>query len=179
MADQARWFKLWCSAPSDDHLQRLPPALRWAWVAFGAYTKLHGTRGQVEVSASNGALAAQLGVAVEALIATLQRLPHLRVEPPFSDNGSYTVTWQNWSKYQEDHTVGERVKRLRSKKRREEIRRDSPLNPPAKPDPIVLDSESRNGHQPRTVVEVIQAVQRGELTRAAGQDRLRELGARR
>jgi hypothetical protein len=75
VADQQRWFKLWCSAPADDALQSRPPALRWAWVAFGAYTKLHGTSGVVSVSPSNGSLAAAMGVAPDALIETIAQLP--------------------------------------------------------------------------------------------------------
>jgi len=56
MADQKRWFKLWCSAPSDDDLLALSPDLRWAWAVLGCYTKEHGTRGRVKVSASAAAM---------------------------------------------------------------------------------------------------------------------------
>lgn len=146
MADQARWFKLWCSAPSDDHLQALCPADRWAWAAFGAYTKLHGTAGEVIVSSTNQALAAQLGVPTEELIRCLERLPHMTVtaRDNVRDNGrqnrngefavTVLVSWHNWSKYQEDSTGAERLKRFRmkrSKKRREEKRREVPPKPPA------------------------------------------------
>ena len=124
MADQRRWFKFWCSAPSDDDIQALPVVDRWAWAVFGAYTKLHGTRGRVTVRASNVALAAEMGVPIEAMIAVIKRLPHMSVEEGISANGSVAVTWKNWQKYQEDHTVAERVARLRSKKRGEERRRE-------------------------------------------------------
>ena len=77
MADQARWFKLWCSAPADDSIQNLPPALRWAWVAFGAYTKQHGTGGIITVSPTNASLAAQLGVPPSALLEVLSSLPSI------------------------------------------------------------------------------------------------------
>lgn len=148
MADQARWFKLWCSAPADDDIQALSPGDRWAWAAFGAYTKLHGTAGKVKVSASNAALAAELGVPPgEPLIACLHRLPHLAVivtEPVTDDvhttckseSRSDTVTvlavWRNWHKYQVDDS-SQRVAKYRSnvtpKKRREEKLSTTPLPP--------------------------------------------------
>ena len=125
MADQKRWFKLWCSAPSDDDLQYLPPTLRWAWAAFGCYTKVHGTRGRVTLNPTNTVLAAEMGVLPETLLATLKRLPHMRVEEGISDNGTIAVTWQNWPKYQEDSTVAERVSRLRSKRRGEKEKEEN------------------------------------------------------
>jgi len=124
MADQQRWFKLWASAPADEHLQRHPPAIRWAWAVFGVYTKLHGQRGRVIVSPTNSVLAAEMGLPTESLISTIVQLPHMSVEGPHPANGEVTVTWKNWIKYQEDSTVAERVARLRSKRRGEEKRRD-------------------------------------------------------
>jgi uncharacterized phage protein (TIGR02220 family) len=120
MADQARWFKLWCSAPGDDTLQNLAPALRWAWVAFGAHTKLHGTRGHILVSPSNAVLAAEMGVPVDALKPTIAVLPHVQIEEGTNRHGSFTVTWNNWTKYQEDSTQAERQRASRAKRRREE-----------------------------------------------------------
>lgn len=77
MADQKRWFKLWCSAPSDDDILALAPADRWAWAALGCYTKEHGTNGAVHVSPSNQVLAAQMGVPPDLLFLTIAGLPHL------------------------------------------------------------------------------------------------------
>ncbi len=79
MADQKRWFKLWYSALSDEHLQRLPISLRWAWVALGVYTKVHGTGGVVEISPANGVLCACMGVEPKTLIATLGMLPNIYI----------------------------------------------------------------------------------------------------
>jgi len=129
MADQQRWFKLWASAPADEHLQRHPPAIRWAWAVFGVYTKLHGQRGRVIVSPTNSVLAAEMGLPTESLISTIVQLPHMSVEGPHPANGEVTVTWKNWIKYQEDSTVAERVARLRSKRRGEEKRSRTPLSP--------------------------------------------------
>ena len=147
VADQKRWFKLWCTAPGDDHLQRLSVADRWAWAVLGTYTKAHGTRGSVVVSDSNAALAAEMGVPVAELVATVRRLPHVQVSANGhkTANGEITVTWENWQKYQEDSTVAERVTRLRSKRRGEERRREEkrttpPEVPPAKVD--VFGSEA-------------------------------------
>jgi hypothetical protein len=144
MADQQRWFKLWTTAPGDDAIQALPPAVRWAWAALGCYVKAHGTRGRVVIRASNTVLAAEMGVPPEALIEVIKTLPHVTTERAFSDaksdNGEFTVTWQNWSQYQEDTTVYERVRRLRSKKRGEEKRITSPISPPSKEGIIGCDS---------------------------------------
>lgn len=122
MADQKRWFKLWCSAPGDDFIQALPPEIRWAWAAFGAHTKLHGTRGRIIVSASNRVLAAEMGIPLESLFNTIRTLPHVQIDLTQSANDRLAVTWQNWQKYQEDSTIAERVSRLRSKRRGEEKR---------------------------------------------------------
>jgi hypothetical protein len=150
MADQGRWFKLWCTAPADDSIQELPPALRWAWVAFGCYTKAHGTHGRVQVSPTNAVLAAEMGVPTLALIDTINVLPHVRVEEGTSDNGTRTVTWQNWSKYQEDSTVYERVKRLRSKRRRDEKRREEMRDPPS----VLRTGDPPSTDWPETLREV-------------------------
>ena len=142
VADQKRWFKLWCTAPGDDHLQRLSVADRWAWAVLGTYTKAHGTRGSVVVSDSNAALAAEMGVPVTELVATVCRLPHVHVSTngQKAANGEITVTWENWQKYQEDSTVAERVTRLRSKRRGEENKNKKRTTPPGGPPPsAVLD----------------------------------------
>lgn len=135
MADQGRWFKLWASAPADDDLQRLSPAHRWAWVVFGLYTKVHGTRGRVLVSPENSALAGEMGIPVDALFPVIYSFPHVHVEEGPNRNGVCTVTWKHWQKYQEDSTVTERVRRWRNgnvkrdKRRREEKRGDTIVSP--------------------------------------------------
>lgn len=130
MADQQRWFKFWCSAPSDDDIQSLPVPDRWAWAVLGAYTKLHGTAGKVTVGPTNSVLAAEMGVTVEALIPCIQRLPHITVQELENRHGRVTVTWHNWTKYQVDSTQSERARASRAKKRREEKREEVPPYPP-------------------------------------------------
>jgi hypothetical protein len=112
MADQKRWFKLWCSAPSDDALLELSPELRWAWAVLGCYTKEHGTKGRVVISESNMVLKAQMGVGLSALKEIISVLPNIHIEEGKNRNGKFTVTWHNWNKYQA----------LRSKRRGEEKR---------------------------------------------------------
>ena len=128
MADQKRWWKMWCSCLLDDDLLALPPADRWLWAALGTYTKEHGERGKVSFSLKNPALAHVFGVAPEHLIDAIKRLPNVQIEVQNeegkSDNGKITVTFRNWYYYQEDSTTKERVKRLRAKRREEEIRGD-------------------------------------------------------
>ena len=158
MADQGRWFKLWVSAPYDDHLLRLPPADRWAWAAVGAYAKEHGTAGKVIVSETNAALAVAMGVPLADLISTLERLPHMRVQPlhegPEKHHGTFAVTWDNWIKYQEDTTRAERQRKSRAKKRGEEKRRDSPPNPPER----FLSSKSKPPPEGAAAPTTVQAV---------------------
>ncbi len=120
MADQQRWFKLWFSALLDDHLQDLTPAQRWAWVAFGAFTKVYGENGRVYISPNNVTLAAVMGVTAIDLRKTIEVFPHMVVEEGQNSDGHFTVTWKNWNKYQVDSTVAQRVSRLRSKRRGEE-----------------------------------------------------------
>lgn len=133
MADQQRWFKFWHSALSDDRLISLPIALRWAWVAFGAHTKVHGEHGVVTISPTNTVLAAEMGVSVDALLVTVKGLPHMHVEEGKTHHGEFTVTWHNWIKYQEDSTQAERQRASRSKRRREEKRGDEKRTTPHKP----------------------------------------------
>lgn len=132
MADQGRWFKLWNTAPGDGKIQALCPAHRWAWAAFGCYTKVHGDHGKVVVLESNAVLAAEMGVTVDALFSVILSFPNMLFEEGEIDNGKLTVTWLKWKQYQEDSTVYERVKKWRQsksvtvqeEKRREEKRRE-------------------------------------------------------
>lgn len=116
MADQSHWFKLWCSAPGDDSLQRLPVPLRWAWASLGAHTKRHGTGGVIRLSESNAVLRAEMGLEKDTLIVTAcLALPHIKVS--IQNHGEFTVTWRNWTRYQEDSTGAERQAKSRMKRR--------------------------------------------------------------
>jgi hypothetical protein len=157
MSDQQRWFKFWCTAPYDDHVQRLPVPDRWAWVVLGAYTKAHGTKGSVSLSETNLTLAAAMGIPVTELCATVCRLPHVNVQK--SANGEFTVTWHNWIRFQEDSTIAERVTRLRSKKRGEEKRREEkripPTNPPLIGSPPTIPESIQRALQATTILNAV------------------------
>jgi len=100
MSDQKRWFKLWHSALSDDEITALLPEKRWAWVALGAHTKVHGERGVVKIRLSNSVLAAQMGVRTDDMKDTLLMLPHVHIEESNRANGEFTVTFKNWRRFQ-------------------------------------------------------------------------------
>lgn len=148
MSDQKRWFKLWHSALSDDAIVSLPAALRWAWVALGAHTKVHGTGGTVVISETNAVLSAQMGVTVGNLKSVIFLLPQIEIEEGKSDNGSFTVTWKNWTKYQEDSTGYDRLKKhrqkardngLRGEERRGEKEGSTAIAPSASPPPPAVE----------------------------------------
>lgn len=141
MADQQKWFKLWHSGLSDDKITALPPALRWAWAALGAHTKVHGTGGRVIIGLQNEVLAAAMGIPTTELVTTVTRLPHLDVEEGKDGHGTFTVTWRNWRKYQEDSTAAARQRASRAKRRGEEKRSKEPPIPPVK--------GNREGKKPR------------------------------
>ena len=126
MADQKRWFKLWHSALDDDALVSLGPAAFGRWCMLGAYTKVDGKKGRVESSMGNRVLAAAFSVTQDELISTIKALPHITVEGVSNRNGVFTVTWANWTQYQEDSTATKRQQLSRSKRRgeREEKRRE-------------------------------------------------------
>lgn len=77
MSDQMRWFKLWYSALGDDALLQLDPAMRWAWAALGAYTKVHGENGILKLHPNNPFLAAAMGVEPPAVLGVIASLPHV------------------------------------------------------------------------------------------------------
>ena len=141
MGDQKRWFKLWHTILDDDDILSLSPTDRWAFAALGCYLVVHGHLGRVMISPRNPALAVAFGCGPEALLDTLKRLPHVRVENTQSDNGKIAVIMENWTKYQEDSTIYKRVKAFRKRhdvtvirgeeRRREEKRvKPPPTSPP-------------------------------------------------
>lgn len=124
MSDQKRWFKLWHSALSDPDLIALPPEIRWAWAALGAYTNEHGTNGRIKIIPPNPYLSAVCGVTDDALLATIKLLPHIDIEEGKNGDGSWNVTWRNWYKYQVDSSASRTSQWRRSKRRGEEKRRE-------------------------------------------------------
>jgi uncharacterized phage protein (TIGR02220 family) len=145
VGDNFRWWKLWYSALSDPAVLSLPPALRWAWAALGAFCKVHGAGGVLHFDGNlDGllSLALYMGVRPEAVRATCARLPGVRVvegaarrgpggrlldegRKSYSENlctrkaSPFSVVFSNWRKYQVDR------RRSTSRKSRKQI--PSPL----------------------------------------------------
>lgn len=104
------------------------------WVRLGALAAAVGDRGRLTFPASGDGLVMTLKVAsLEAAKCALARLPHVVVEEGNRVNGEFTVTFLNWRKYQEDSTVAQRVRDLRSKRRGEEKRGEEKKRPPTIP----------------------------------------------
>jgi hypothetical protein len=136
MADQKRWFKVWTSLCVD--MDTLSNELVGVWVRLGCRAALVGTRGVVRFESWDH-VGRYLGVEVDRARALVSLLPNVTVSgdgdtlstrhggsPPHSANeegktvyGAITVTFRNWTKYQEDSTQAERQKASRSKRRRD------------------------------------------------------------
>lgn len=139
MSDNKRWFKVWSSILVDPHHLNLTLESAGRWVRLGAMMVVSGDNGRLEITPPAKAILAVFDCPnLDALKVALNVLPNVHVEEGKSDNGEFTVIMQNWSKYQNDSTVYERVKRLRSKRRGEEKRGEEkrkeeniPPKPPA------------------------------------------------
>lgn len=127
MADQGKWFKLWCSSLGDDGLENLELD-DWArWVRLGTYMKLHGTDGQITVQEPARALLNLFRVAkFNDLKIIVDRFPNVQmrradftVSTETNTTVSWTIEFQNWFKYQGDFS-SDRVKNFRLRKRARE-----------------------------------------------------------
>jgi len=146
MAEQGRWFKLWCSALTDPNLSELNIDDFGRWCKLGAYIKEHGENGEIVLiyPARNFCFLMQIPL-FHDIQTTLHQLPNITVSITVSDETkepvSCSIKMKNWFKYQGDYSTN-RVKRFRkkllfqngqnvtAKKRREETRReDNPIVP--------------------------------------------------
>lgn len=95
------------------------------WTRLGAMMVSVGDCGRLEIipPAKSFLVAMNCADLVSAKVA-LNALPSVHIEEGKSDNDSFTVIMENWSKYQNDSSVYERVKRLRCKRRGEERRKE-------------------------------------------------------
>ncbi len=154
MADQGRWFKVWCSSLLDPHLSNLSLEDFARWVKLGTLIKEQGTDGVLTLQPPADFLCAMLKICnFESLISIIKTFPNLTVTPVTNSSVTYSIKYENWHKYQGDFS-GDRVKKWRAKKRqsvtpkkrREEKRRDemrkelntdaaSGGNPPSPPAP--------------------------------------------
>jgi uncharacterized phage protein (TIGR02220 family) len=117
MADNGRWFKLWCSCASDPSLDNLPIADFGRWAKLGAIIKEQGTDGVLIISEPARLLCAALQVAsFSELISCIQTFPNVTVTSVTNANVTSKIEYYNWWKYQGDFS-GDRVKRHRAKMR--------------------------------------------------------------
>lgn len=119
MADQGRWFKLWCSALNDAHLDALSLEDFGRWCKLGVYLKEQGTNGSVLIVSPAPGLCATMQVQnIEALKEALLRLPNVQIRRDDTSDEcnrhTFTVSMHNWRKYQHDSSAG-RMRKLRSK----------------------------------------------------------------
>jgi len=134
MADQGRWFKLWFASVTDDKLSALPNELWAIWAKLGAYIKTHGNKGVIEIKPPSSILCSLLKVDdFNDLINAIKCLPNTTLRNNNRDNGFFTVSFNNWVKYQEDSTSYKRLLKHRKKLndngiRREEKRREKEEN---------------------------------------------------
>lgn len=122
MGDQKRWFKVWSSIGQDPSFLSLPMGDLGRWTALGAWIAVHGTRGTI--TAPEPAIRHVLRIPENVTIAHALRLPNVSFEEGKNRHGEFTVTMDNWVKYQNDSTQAERQKTSRSKRRGEEKRRE-------------------------------------------------------
>lgn len=127
MADQGKWFKLWCSSLHDETLENLELE-DWArWARLGAYIKEHGKDGKIRFNPPYRALMNLFRVtSLDAIKVVLQRFPNCvygevnrTVSPETVACVSLEIEYQNWFRYQSDFSTY-RVRKHREHKRRNE-----------------------------------------------------------
>lgn len=121
MSDQKRWFKVWTSLIVDMDL--LPNEVIGAWLRLGCRAALVGHRGRLHFHGWEH-VATYLRVPIPRAKTLVFRLPNVLIEEGENRHGEITVTFKNWTKYQEDSTQAERAKTSRSKRRGDKTRED-------------------------------------------------------
>lgn len=120
MADNGRWFKLWCASINDPDLANLDIADFGRWAKFGAYLKEHGTEGSVSLTEPSKMICAMLQLpTLKDVVSCLQKVKNVTVSSETNTNVSYFIKYENWHKYQGDFSTN-RVKKFRAEKRKNE-----------------------------------------------------------
>jgi hypothetical protein len=138
MADNGRWFKLWCSCAFDQDLDNLAIDDFGRWCKLGAYIKEHGRSGKIKLKSPSKTICSALQVSTyDDLINKLKILPNITVQNTCENETlacvSHFIEFDNWRKYQENLST-DRVHKFRQnethKKRGEEkrIRREKEEN---------------------------------------------------
>lgn len=125
MADQGKWFKLWCSSLTDAALENLTYQEWYCWARLGTYIKAHGDTGTVAFETPGFALISLFHVPDFATaISLIRRFPHCVLEEIRDRREGATdaivavkITYQNWHKYQGDYSTM-RSREWRAKKRK-------------------------------------------------------------
>lgn len=134
MADGGRWFKLWCSAVRDPHLENLSIADFGRWAKLGAIIKEHGEGGKITIESPACSLCSSFQVdTFQDIIDCAKRLPNVSVSCETSPPVTCSIEFRKWAKYQGDYST-HRVREhrsnqytmKRSKRRGEERRVSSP-----------------------------------------------------
>lgn len=116
MADNGRWFKLWCASINDPDLANLDIADFGRWAKFGAYLKEHGTEGSVSLTEPSKMICAMLQLpTLKDVVSCLQKVKNVAVSSETNSHVSYSIKYENWHKYQGDFSTN-RVKKFRAKK---------------------------------------------------------------
>lgn len=147
MADQGKWWKLWCSSLSDDELENLSIHEWFAWARFGAHLKAHGKDGKITLRSPATAVVNLLRVPnFDEVVSMLKRFPNFIVETPVcvtvpdgKDERTVLVKVKNWNKYQGDWsrdrvrkhrlTVTAKVTAQEEKRREVEEKRKEEITP--------------------------------------------------
>lgn len=117
MADQGRWWKLWCSALDDDDLDNLPIADFGRYCKLGAHIKEHGNSGTITLKPPAKTLLSTLQlVTFDEIIALVKTFPNVSHTTTSHPSVTLTVTYHNWKKFQED-TSAERTREWRKRKK--------------------------------------------------------------
>ena len=116
MADNGRWFKLWCSALDDSDLDNLDIADFGRWVKLGAYIKEHGDNGEIVLVEPARVVVSMLQVsAFQCIFDAVKRFKNVTVSCETNAPVSIRIIYENWHKYQGDFS-SDRVRKHRSKK---------------------------------------------------------------
>ena len=137
MADNGRWFKLWCCSISDPSLDNLSIENFGRWAKLGAYIKEHGTDGELILTEPSRKVVSMMQLSTfQDVILCVQNFPNVTVSPVTNTSVSYLIKYENWYKYQGDYSYNrvkkfrakseenETIKKRREEKRREEIRKE-------------------------------------------------------
>lgn len=166
MGDNKRWFKVWTSIIMDQDMMLLPMDDRGRWMTLGALTAHNGENGILKIKTSLLAHLLHVTDDVTILQEKIGVLPNVKI----SDccNGSCTVTFKNWYKYQVDSSA-ERVAKhrqnvtMQEEKRREEKKkrvyreRKTPFTPPSIEEVTAYCLERKNFINPKKWLDHYQA----------------------